>query len=393
MIPYVALALLLNIAAICSEWMSERRQKMLYLALGCVLCTFILVRDYHVCIDFVGYEQFYIFAPSLSMLASSVSDYFDNINTDFSFSVLCSFLKTLGNSDRTDYIIIFGIYALLGVSLKLVGINKLSDLKFQVLFLYVCKLYLLNELTQIRAGVAIGLIFISIYYLQKDKYWQFFGFVALATFFHLSSMMMFFLPLFQRFRANAKVWGVIFLLCVISNVCEFDFFSLTKCIPSDYYQSKLAVYMRFQQDTNVELNYFSTYFILQNIVILLCFVFREGMEKESKYLNIILNMCCLSSCCFVLLGSMAAVAMRVSEMLNGVIIILIPHLARIVADKIGSAVGTKFEGKNGALFRMMNYVVQRKKALSMIIVFVIGWGLFYVYACHCPLLLEYRLLW
>ena len=116
-------------------------------------------------------------------------------------------------------------------------------------------------------------------------------------------------------------------------------------------------------------------------------------SQESKYLNIILNMCCLSSCCFVLLGSMAAVAMRVSEMLNGVIIILIPHLARIVADKIGSAVGTKFEGKNGALFRMMNYVVQRKKALSMIIVFVIGWGLFYVYACHCPLLLEYRLLW
>ncbi len=394
MIPYVALALLLNIAAICAEWMNAPSRKKLYWILGCVLCTFILVRDYHVCLDFIGYKQHYEFVPSFSMLINSFPDYLDNINTDFSFSVLCSLLKTLGNSDGTDYIIIFSIYGLLGVSLKLVGINKLSDLKFQVLFLYVCKLYLLNELTQIRAGVAIGLIFISIYYLRKDKYWQFFGLVALSTFFHFSSMMMFFLPLFHRFRANAKVWGTIFLLCVAINVCKLDLLSLTKCIPNDLYQYKLAAYIYHQQSTNVRLNYFSTYFILQNIVILLCFVFRKEMEKENTYLNIILNMCCLSSCCFVLLGSMsAAVAMRVSEMFNGVIIILIPHLVRVVADKVVSAFETKFKEKNDCCAIVVNYVVRHKKSLAMSIVFAIGWGLFYIYACHCTLLLDYQLLW
>ncbi len=394
MIPYVALALLLNISAICAEWMSEKRRTLFYWTLACVLCSFVLVRDYHVCLDFIGYRHYYEFVPSFSMLTNSLFDYLDNIETDFSFSVLCSLLKTLGNSDRTNYIIIFGFYALLGVSLKLVGIKKLSDLKFQVLFLYVCKLFLLNELTQIRAGVAIGLIFISIYYLQKDKYWQFFGLIAISTFFHFSSMMMFFLPLFHRFRANAKVWGAIFLLCIVCNVCELDFLSLTKCVPNDLYQYKLAAYIHHQQSTNVKLNYFSTYFILQNIVILLCFIFRKEMEKESMYLNIFLNMCCLSSCCFVLFGALsAAVAMRVSEMFNGVIIILIPHLARVVADKVVSALETKVKEKNGGFALIVNGVVQHKKALAMSIVFVVGWGLFYVYACHSPLLLDYQLLW
>ncbi len=393
MIPYVALALLLNIAAIYAERLDGRWQRRLYIALGCVLCGFILLRDFHVCLDFNGYEDLYYKVPSMETLFNSFLEYVEAIRTDLSFSVLCSFLKTTGNSEQTNFIIIFSLYAILGVSLKLVGIRKLSSLTFQVLFLYFCKLYLLNELTQIRIGVAIGLIFIAIYFLQKEKYWQFAGLVALAAFFHLSALMMFILPLFKRWEANAKVWGVLFLLCVISNVCDFNILNLTKFIHNDFYQYKLASYMLYQRQTNYELNYLSVYFLLQNAVIILCFVFRKEMEADPPYLNILLNMCCLSSCCFVFFGPLATVAMRISEVFNCTIIFLIPHIARILGRKITTAICDRKVAIGKWTGNCDERAGQWSRCLSMAMVFTIGWVLFYIYAFHCVLILDYKTLW
>lgn len=63
-----------------------------------------------------------------------------------------------GGNEQTFFL----IFAILGVSLKLLAIKKLSLLPFYSIFVYICLYFILHEMTQIRVGVATAIFLLAI---------------------------------------------------------------------------------------------------------------------------------------------------------------------------------------------------------------------------------------
>lgn len=365
MTPYVIILALLTLASLYAPKLNNRSKNGLYIAIGIMLILFIIMRDYTVNKDFCVYETIYRKIPSFELLKSNFTEYFKIIKTELSYASLCSFLKSTGNTKETNFTIIFSLYAIVGVTIKLYSISKLTDLKFLTLFVYGCNLYLLHEMTQIRAGIAIGFILLSVYYLMQDKYWHYFACFLVAGLFHTSSFMTIVLLLFRKSKADFRIWGAIFLFCVFLRCINFDILNLIDFLPFDYYQFKLKAYIRLQNDEDFKINYFNVAFLIQNATIIACFFYKKFLERENPHINILLNMCCLSSCCFLFFGQLPGFAYRISEVFNCALMILIPTLSKVI----------------------------RPKYIGELIIYLIGWLLFYINVFHSDLVYNYKTIW
>lgn len=83
----------------------------------------------------------------------------------------------------------FLIFAFLGVGAKVLGIVRSSTSVWLSVGLYVTYLFLMQEMTTIRAGVASGLFLVSLPHLVKREHWRFLGYMAAALMFHTSSLL------------------------------------------------------------------------------------------------------------------------------------------------------------------------------------------------------------
>ncbi len=365
MVIYFILAIIVTLITIYSIRFNEKSQKILYVLTAILMTLIIIVRDSTVNKDYGIYKQLYDKAPTLSVLKNSFSEYNDKLITEASYSMLCTVLKETENSDKTNFIIIFAIYAIIGVAIKTIAIRRTSDLPFLALFTYFCNIYLLQEMTQVRAGIALGFVLLSIKDLYDRKYWLFFLWIFIAAFFHTSAFMALILIFFREIKADRRVWGTIFLICVIINITQFDILNLIKIIPFEFYQYKLKAYILLQDRADFKINYFNISFILQNVIIIICFFYKKLLEEKCQYVNILLNMCCLSSCCFVFFGQIPGFAFRISELFNISLIFLIPQLAKVMTPKY----------------------------IGQLIVISIGWILFLINVLHSGLLQPYKTFW
>lgn len=363
MIPYIVLAFVIFGSVLLDPKMNERSRKGLYILLGLLMMFFVLLRDPLSNADGGTYKLLYEKAPALSSLLNDFQTYNESIKTEFSYSVLCSLLKETGNSEHTNLFIIFSIYAVLGVYFKLKGIYQLTELKNLSLMIYFSNLFFLQELTQIRAGVSIGLLFISIDFLQKKEYGKYIFTFLVAVFFHTSALLTIILPLLKKVKASVLFWGIVFSFCVIICAGEINIVDIVRIIPIDYFQFKLKAYIELQQIDFVKINYFNVAFLMQIFVTILCFIYKNRLSKENKNINLFLNMCCLSSCCFLFFWQIPGFAFRISEIFNSVLIILIPLLIKVIKPKVASE----------------------------LIVFIIGAGLFYFNVFLSGFVLEYKL--
>ena len=75
------------------------------------------------------------------------------------FWMLVEINRVLFSSNERTFFLIF---AIIGVSLKILAINRLSSMPFLSLLAYICLYFVLHEMTQIRAGVASGIFLLAI---------------------------------------------------------------------------------------------------------------------------------------------------------------------------------------------------------------------------------------
>lgn len=365
MIPYVILAIIVLSFVLYSPKLNSKGQNHLYYFLGILLAVFIIFRSPLSNHDIGVYIMLYEEAPSTSILFDNIQKYNEIIRTEFSYSVFCTFLKSIIKNDFVNLYILVSSYALLGLFFKLKGISMLTDLKILSFFIYFCHFFMLQELIQMRAGVAIGLVLISIAYLQREEYGKYLLILIIAGFFHSSAYLTIILPFFKKFKVNYFFWGFSLLLCIIINSLEIDIIHFIDFIPFEYYQFKLKSYIQLQEIDNVSINYWNIPFIIQNLVIVLVFIYKEKLEKENPHINILLNMLCFSSCCFIFFGQIPGFAFRISEIFNSALIILIPTLIKVM----------------------------KPKAVAELIIYTIGLGLFYINTFHSIITKEYYFFW
>ena len=140
---------------------------------------------------------------------------------------------------------------------------------------------------------------------------------------------------------------------------HFNILDLLGLIPIDFFQFKLKAYIMLQDREDFTINYLNFAFLVQLMVTVLCFFYREKLQKEYKSVDILLNMLCLSSCSYLFFGQIPGFAVRISEVFNSSMMILLPLIIKTMYPK----------------------------ALSQALVIAIGALLFYINAFHSEIMM------
>ena len=166
-------------------------------------------------------------------------------NFEWGFKIYYFVLK-LFSSNRE---FLFFVTAVLMISLHSTLIKKLSPLFGLSIFIYFCKFFLMS-FVYLRQGLAMGIIWFAIPFLLDKKYGKAFLMVALAFFFHKSSLV--FLPflLIANYRFTAfQLISLTFLLFVVVVSPLGAYF--TELLASSSGNEKLARYAEKSTGINV----------------------------------------------------------------------------------------------------------------------------------------------
>jgi hypothetical protein len=299
---------------VVSEFVKSRYRTVLYISVGVIL---FLVAGFRP----PGFDRDY-----LSYLKIFNGDYDTDLPvSEPSILLIISFIQQVLFSKS---IFLFLVYAALGISLKMYAIRQLSEFWFASLLVYFSYSFLLHDLTQIRAGVAVGFILVSIKPLYERRGWQFLIFTLLAASFHYSALA--FLPAWflSANTISKKIYTImIFATYLIYPFSESIITGFLTLLPNGVLLSNLN---RYQNDMNTPLNIYN---IWQLMRCALCIVFlwkSDLIKKHNRYAFLLIKLYAFATFVFVLLASNPAFAGRFSDIFSIVDIIVIPCLIYII---------------------------------------------------------------
>jgi hypothetical protein len=222
-------------------------------------------------------------------------------------------------------ILLFLLFALLGVSIKVYSINKLTDFVFISLLIYFCNIYILQDLTQIRAGVASGLMLISLVPLKSRKKTPFFIVAFLAIMFHYTAFVILPFWFFKVDKINKKIWFTIIPFSYLLLFLAISPLDLYELIPIDSIQAKIRTYILLQEaDTENVVNVFSTLVFIRLLFISYILKKIDIIQEENKYAIIVIKIYIISIAVLVVMSKTTAIALRFNEFFSAVEIVALP---------------------------------------------------------------------
>lgn len=289
-------------------------------ALNCVLVLFGLVLFFFAAFRPVGLDRDSI--NYAEVIAKGYSDESINEPTFNIIKYVSGFLfpdVTLG---------VFIIYALLGVSIKIYSIKKLSYNPIFSAYMYLFFYFILHEMTQIRVGVASGFFLLSIYDRLKGDNFKSLAKIALAVSFHFSAIIGLVIFIFDCSKINRPFFVllpflgvVLYLLLSNQGFMQYLFF-----LPETIYL-KMQLYIELKNNGLYDtINVFNVLYIFLAVVYYLSLI-KINKINPSDYIYIKLIGVSLFS--FYAMSFLPVFAFRISEFFSVVIIIFISNMIYI----------------------------------------------------------------
>lgn len=138
---------------------------------------------------------------------------------------------------------LLGIYAALSVGFHMVAIFKNSPNIWLSLFIYLGYYFVLHDLIQIRAAVAIGILLYAIRFIPERKFLQYELCALAAVMFHFSAVIFVFLYFVPYKNLNKWIWAAIMIIALAMNVAGIQIGYLSKYIPLQIIQNYLEEYL------------------------------------------------------------------------------------------------------------------------------------------------------
>lgn len=231
------------------------------------------------------------------------------------------------------------IYAVLGVSLKLVAIYRLSPIPLVSIAFYLCYYYPLHELTQIRVGVASAIFLLSIPDIANKNPKTYIIKTIIATFFHYQAIVM--LPIYLILNAKIGKWFYLILpiLGILSSFLREYFFNIIYSyifildfVPS-FLSQKIILYIDLAQEGVLsDINIFNLYNMSLIVIYYFCIININKFKLNIDH--IMIKILGLSTFAFPFLSFLPFFAFRISEFLGIVIMILLASIVLIFRQKI-----------------------------------------------------------
>lgn len=265
-------------------------------------------------------------------------EYYNTITAGFSYSVEPSFhliAKVVKYIFFDEVLIMFAIYAILGIGLKAYGIYQLTEFRFLSIVTYISFYFLMHDLTQMRAGIASALLLLCVKPLYERKYVLFCILVTVASLFHYSALALIPLAFINPYSLQKKIY--LFLIPIGYALCfvHLDVTGLLYLIPVADIQSKIQAYLYLQSySDDVEMpNIFNALFLIRCTVATFLVFYADLLFASNKYVYILIKIYVWGLFSFLIFSSVAGFAFRISELYGIVEIILLPYITIAFVQK------------------------------------------------------------
>jgi len=272
---------------------------------------------------------------------STYVDYYNDISyiplsfLEPSYFVITAISRTLFSSP----IGVFIIYAILGVCLKGLAIAKLTKYYAVSLILYFGSFFLLHEMTQIRVGVAAGILLLSIPYIQQKKLIKFVSLILIGCLFHYSLII--FLPFYfiDSFKINKLAYISIVIGIYVITLAGVNFLTILNYVKLGFLSSKIEAYQALlQQGMFGGISLINPLLYLRIIILIFFIVNYKALLLKNQYAVIIIKIYAFSILAFIGFSPLPILAGRVSQLLGVVEIILVPYGIYILKPRYVAAV-------------------------------------------------------
>ncbi len=265
-----------------------------------------------------------------------VGYYNEIISDNISYFIEISFVYIVKFSNflvHENIIVLFLIYAIIGVSLKFYLINKLSSFWIYSVIIYISNYFIVHEMIQIRAGVASGFILLSLIPIYNRNFYKFFLLILCASFFHYSSVIFLFLWFLQPSSLNNRNYLIFFVVTYILHFTETDPISLIfRILPTEITGFK-SVYLDKDRAEDLAVNVFGIFIFTRIIVFIYFLYFSEHIFKYNKYIYIILKFYAFGIMAYILLANFPEISVRLSYTLMSTEILLVPTINYTIKEK------------------------------------------------------------
>lgn len=231
-------------------------------------------------------------------------------------------------------VILFLIYAIIGVSIKAKAIVNLTEFWFLSLIIYFSYYFLLHEMTQMRVGVSAGILLLTVPDIYNRKLGPFLLKIFLGFLFHYS--MLAFLPFY--FLEGKKINKVLYFGGIVLVYGLFflglNVFEILSLFPLGFIQEKLDNYQYLMSlGEHLEINVFNVLIFIRFLYMIILIYQTELLQKINVYSVVLIKIYSWSLFCLVFLASMPVLAFRVNQLLCIVEIILWPFILYMFKEK------------------------------------------------------------
>jgi hypothetical protein len=227
----------------------------------------------------------------------------------------------------SNFTVFLFIFAVIGVSVKILALVKLSPLPILSIILYLLSYYWLHEYIQIRAGVATGIFLLATKDLSDGNTKHYFIKTILAIMFHWSSILL--IPLYFIVRhIGIKLTALLPVVGVLLYLTGFDLYILLDYLVSivGIDPALYRIYTNFNNQINV-FNLISISYLL--IFLSITIIIWKDKSHFSEYEITLYKIFSIGIFIFFLTSLLNApvVAFRLLEYFNVVLLILLPYIA------------------------------------------------------------------
>lgn len=300
---YILLSVLLITIILCYlEDYIKRYRFFLYILMGFVMVLIAGLREIGLDPDSENYEysfQHYYQSSEMGMVEPS-------------FTLISAVLNVF-----TDNVhLLFLVYALLGVTIKLYAFKKNLQCIFVPLMLYISFYFVLHEMTQIRAGVVSALFLLAVYYIAKKEKRKALLLIIVGSFFHYSSLALLPTLMFGNKDFNRKENIMIALLILLSYLIYFGGISMLLNTDIPLIGNKLAIYQQAMEKgkMTVNINVFDPVHLVSVMLFYYTLYFRKTITAFNENYNVVIKIVALGLFLHTSLAFLPVLALRISQL-------------------------------------------------------------------------------
>jgi len=322
---YCLLFILLAIIAIEYEFKAIKNVDFVLVVVGIFLTLFAGLRGMSVSRDYLPYlNSFNFIVHSNNTQSPALLPLFE---PGFVFIVKICYRFFNDNAPAA----IMLIFAALSISIKFFTFRKLAFNPFVVLLLYYSHYFFIQEMTQVRNGLACSFFFLAVYYYLKNDRIKVLACILFAILFHNSAILYLLLFFIGKNKLNPWLYGSLFLGAIILGIIRLPILSFVMPhVNLALISTKLTTYAETADSSIYEkirfFNVLNTVNVLVTAGVFLYFV-KYKIKDSSLFLFLKCNI--ISIFAYGLLIDIPSIAARIMELFGAMFPLLFAYILKM----------------------------------------------------------------